>query len=93
MTQENPKIAAEADAIANTTIDKASAMVADASSKNFVGKNEIQAQVNTHKTVAKSVHKPTTRPMAKPSAHSPRPISTASKPSAKSGGDDVWESF
>jgi hypothetical protein len=65
-------------------------MVADASSKNFVGKNEIQAQVNTHKTLT---HKPTPRPMAKPSAHSPRPISTASKPSAKSGGDDVWESF
>lgn len=52
------KITAEADAIANATIDKASA-----SSKNFVGKNEIQAQVNTHKTVAKPVHKPTTRPM------------------------------
>ncbi|MGZ9267483.1 MAG: hypothetical protein ACXW33_10300, partial [Sulfuricurvum sp.] len=38
MTQENAKIAAEADSIANATIDKAQAMVEDASSKNFVGK-------------------------------------------------------
>jgi len=91
MTQENAKIAAEADAIANATIDKASAMVADASSKNFVGKNEIQAQVNTHKTLT---HKPTTRPMTKPSATlSPRPASPAPKPSIKSSNDDVWESF
>jgi methyl-accepting chemotaxis protein len=91
MTQENAKIAAEADAIANATIDKASAMVADASSKNFVGKNEIQAQVNTHKS---ATHKPTTRPMAKPSAPlSARPASPAPKPSVKSSNDDVWESF
>jgi methyl-accepting chemotaxis protein len=90
MTQENAKIAAEADNIANATIEKAQAMVTDASSKNFVGKHEIQASVQMHKPVT---HKPTSRPMAKPSAHSPRPISAASKPSAKSGGDDVWESF
>ncbi|MDP3292256.1 MAG: methyl-accepting chemotaxis protein, partial [Sulfuricurvum sp.] len=90
MTQENAKIAAEADAIANATIDKASAMVADASSKNFVGKHEIQAQVNTHKT---ATHKPTTRPMVKPSAPLSRPASPAPKPSVKSSNDDVWESF
>jgi methyl-accepting chemotaxis protein len=87
MTQENAKIAAEADNIANATIDKASAMVADASSKNFVGKHDIQASVQMHRTVSKS-H---SRPIAKSSA----PLARASTPPPKSskGGEDVWESF
>jgi methyl-accepting chemotaxis protein len=38
MTQENARIAGEADAIANATIEKADAMVEDSLSKNFIGK-------------------------------------------------------
>src|SRR3989339_1697649 len=41
MTQENAKVAAQADAIANATISKAEAMVEDTLSKEFIGKNEI----------------------------------------------------
>jgi methyl-accepting chemotaxis protein len=41
MTQENAKVAAQADAIANATISKAEAMVEEAFSKEFVGKNAI----------------------------------------------------
>jgi len=41
MTQENAKVAAQADAIANATIQKAQAMVEDTLSKEFIGKNEI----------------------------------------------------
>ena len=43
MTQENAKVAAEADRIADTTIEKAEIMVEDALSKNFIGKEKIQA--------------------------------------------------
>ena len=42
MTQENAKIAAEADTIANATIEKATAMVEDAASKNFLGKEQFK---------------------------------------------------
>jgi hypothetical protein len=41
MTQENAKVAAQADDIANATISKAEAMVNEALSKEFVGKNGI----------------------------------------------------
>ena len=41
MTQENAKVASQADSIANATIDKAQAMVDDASSKQFIGKEQI----------------------------------------------------
>ena len=41
MTQENAKVAAQADDIANATISKAEAMVNEAQSKEFVGKNGI----------------------------------------------------
>src|SRR3989339_1303541 len=57
MTQENAKIAAEADAIANATIDKAQAMVTDASSKEFVGKDKINSQtLHVKKMTHQSVH-------------------------------------
>ncbi|MDP3266999.1 MAG: methyl-accepting chemotaxis protein [Sulfuricurvum sp.] len=45
MTQENAKIAAEADTIANATIEKATAMVEDAASKNFIGKEQIKGKL------------------------------------------------
>ena len=54
MTQENAKIAAEADGIANATIDKAQAMVEDALSKNFVGKSEIQNSMHRGRMGSKS---------------------------------------
>ena len=41
MTQENAKIAGEADSIANATISKAKTMVQDASSKEFIGKDKL----------------------------------------------------
>jgi methyl-accepting chemotaxis protein-2 (aspartate sensor receptor) len=88
MTQENAKIAAEADNIANSTIDKAQAMVTDASSKNFVGKSDIQASGMHHNT-ARPAHKPAAR-----SAHKAAPAAKPATfvPTAKSE-DDIWESF
>ncbi|MBV5321978.1 MAG: hypothetical protein JZU62_09830, partial [Sulfuricurvum sp.] len=84
MTQENAKIAAEADNIANNTIEKAQAMVTDASSKNFVGKSDIQATVHMHQSTARPPHKTVSRSVT---SHAP------SKSSAKSHDDDVWENF
>ncbi|MBV5322007.1 MAG: hypothetical protein JZU62_09975, partial [Sulfuricurvum sp.] len=60
--------------------EKAQAMVTDASSKNFVGKNEIQTHVHT----ARPVHKTVSRSVV---SHAPI------KSSAKSHDDDVWENF
>jgi methyl-accepting chemotaxis protein len=94
MTQENAKIAAEADSIANATIDKATAMVADASSKNFVGKSAIHATQPVKNVVARA-HKPVhTMPVR--AAHTAvssikKPMPTPTKPSKHDG--DVWESF
>ncbi|MCX6074430.1 MAG: methyl-accepting chemotaxis protein [Campylobacterales bacterium] len=84
MTQENAKIAAEADSIANVTIDKAIAMVEDASSKNFVGKNEIQRGRMAAKPQQRSAPRASTFVSSKKSA----PAKTA-----KHGNADVWESF
>ena len=41
MTQQNAKIASSADSIANATLQKASLMVKDASSKEFIGKDKL----------------------------------------------------
>jgi methyl-accepting chemotaxis protein len=88
MTQENAKIAAEADGIANATIDKAQAMVEDASSKNFVGKNQIQQSIQKSHTPPK-IHQ---RPAHKSSTFTSSKKSTPAK-SIKHTDDDIWESF
>ena len=88
MTQENAKIAAEADSIANSTIDKATAMVEDASSKNFVGKNDIQ---RAH-SAPKHQPKPQQRTAPKASAFVGNKKSTPVK-TAKNDNNDIWESF
>jgi methyl-accepting chemotaxis protein len=41
MTQENAKIAAQADTIADATIEKAQGMVADTLQMNFIGKSKV----------------------------------------------------
>lgn len=89
MTQENAKIAAEADNIANSTIDKAQAMVSDASSKNFVGKSDIQASAMHHQSPTRPAHKSASRSAHK-AAQSAKPATFV--PTAKSE-DDIWESF
>ncbi len=89
MTQENAKVAAQADSIANATISKAEAMVQDAQSKEFVGKENIQhksratakpAQVAKAVNAAKPVH-------VKKSQSQTKAISNAKN------DDDIWESF
>ena len=88
MTQENAKIAAEADGIANATIDKAQAMVEDASSKNFVGKSQIQQSIQKSHTPPKT-HQ---RPAHKSSTFTSSKKSIPAK-SIKHTDDDIWESF
>ena len=90
MTQENAKIAAEADSIANATIDKAQAMVADASSKNFVGKEQIKGSGSKH-AVMSHVQ---TRPVMRKTAHVPikKSFPSTSKPAIQDD-NDIWESF
>ena len=100
MTQENAKVAAQADAIANATIDKAQAMVNDASSKEFVGKDKINSQtLHVKKMTHQSVHaaKPTIHVKQQPAVKlasvpaTKRNPSSLAKPSKHEG--DVWESF
>lgn len=91
MTQENAKVAAQADSIANTTIDKAEAMVEDASSKEFNGKSNIRATQTTQRTsrptqVAKAVN------AAKPVHVKNNQSQTKAIPNIKND-DDIWESF
>jgi methyl-accepting chemotaxis protein len=87
MTQENAKVAAQADAIANATISKAEAMVEDALSKEFVGKNNIRAQTKASSKTTNSL------------AHSSKPTvikQSHSKaiPNIKPNHNhDVWENF
>jgi len=81
MTQENAKVAAKADSIAEATINKARAMVEDASSKEFVGKSDIRASQTNSKEVVK-------KPQTKETMKQPEPKRVSSKPSS-----DVWESF
>jgi len=88
MTQENAKIAAEADSIADATIDKARAMVDDASSKNFIGKDKIQSAAVHERSVSK-LHQ---RPAPKASTFAAKKHTPAPKLS-KHDDDDIWESF
>jgi methyl-accepting chemotaxis protein len=90
MTQENAKIAAQADTIADATIEKAQAMVDDASAKNFIGKDQMQVAVISKAAPIRS--KP--RPMAKKSISPSVKKSTLmpTKPQSNDDGD-IWESF
>jgi methyl-accepting chemotaxis protein len=90
MTQENAKIAAQADTIADATIEKAQAMVDDASAKNFIGKDQMQVAVISQAAPIRS--KP--RPMAKKSISPSVKKSTLmpTKPQSNDDGD-IWESF
>ena len=87
MTQENAKVAAQADSIANATIQKAQAMVEDALSKEFVGKNNIRTTQTSQRT-SKPVQ------AAKPVVVSKGKYASnaIAKNSSKHDGD-VWESF
>jgi methyl-accepting chemotaxis protein len=86
MTQENAKVAAQADSIANATISKAQAMVEDAQSKEFVGKNNIRATAT--RTNAKPVQ------AAKPVVVSKgKYASNAIAKNSSKHESDVWESF
>ncbi|MDD3856398.1 methyl-accepting chemotaxis protein [Sulfurimonas sp.] len=85
MTQENAKVAAQADAIANATISKAEAMVQDAQSKEFVGKNNIRATAT--RTNAKPVQ------AAKPVVVKQKYASNAIAKNSSKHESDVWESF
>jgi methyl-accepting chemotaxis protein len=87
MTQENAKVAAQADAIANATISKAEAMVEDAQSKEFVGKNNIRA-TQSHTRASQSVQ------AAKPVVVSKgKYASNAIAKNSSKHESDVWESF
>ncbi|PNV84505.1 MAG: hypothetical protein C0627_00620 [Sulfurimonas sp.] len=87
MTQENAKVAAQADSIANATIEKAEAMVQDAQSKEFVGKNNIRATQTTQRT-----NKPAQA--AKPVVVSKNTHTSKALPKKGSAHDgDVWENF
>ncbi|MBS4066970.1 MAG: hypothetical protein KGZ62_00005, partial [Sulfurimonas sp.] len=85
MTQENAKVAAQADSIANATISKAEAMVQDALSKEFVGKNNIRATAT--RTNAKPVQ------AAKPVVVKQKYASNAIAKNSSKHESDVWESF
>jgi methyl-accepting chemotaxis protein len=90
MTQENAKIAAEADNIANATIDKAQAMVEDASSKNFIGKDKIRNTAGHEHTATKTHQRPAIKGSTPTAKKNPQP-SAIIKSSHSS--DDAWESF
>ena len=86
MTQENAKIANEADSIANATISKAEAMVQDASSKEFTGKENIKNQtLHVKKQPSKPIH------AAKPVHVKSTSNEIKAIPNSKDG--QVWESF
>ncbi|MCX6076769.1 MAG: methyl-accepting chemotaxis protein, partial [Campylobacterales bacterium] len=83
MTQENAKVAAQADSIANATIQKAEAMVKDALSKEFVGKDKIN-------TSSQNRHIQAARPaVVTQHANANTKVIAGSK---KHSGD-VWENF
>jgi len=87
MTQENAKVAAQADSIANATISKAQAMVQDAQSKEFVGKNNIRAK-ESHTRASHSVQ------AAKPVVVSKgKYASNAIAKNSSKHESDVWENF
>jgi hypothetical protein len=91
MTQENAKVAAQADAIANATISTAQAMVQDALSKEFVGKSNIRATQSSttgiNATTSKPVH------AAKPVVAKQKYASNAIAKNSSKHESDVWESF
>jgi methyl-accepting chemotaxis protein len=92
MTQENAKVAAQADAIANATISKAEAMVQDALSKEFVGKSNIRAtQSSTTGINATRTSKPVQA--AKPVVAKQKYASNAIAKNSSKHESDVWESF
>jgi len=92
MTQENAKVAAQADAIANATISKAQAMVQDALSKEFVGKSNIRAtQSSTTGINATRTSKPVQA--AKPVVAKQKYASNAIAKNSSKHESDVWESF
>jgi len=87
MTQENAKVAAQADSIANATISKAEAMVQDAQSKEFVGKNNIRAK-ESHTRASQSVQAAKPVVVAKGKYASNAIAKNSSKHES-----DVWENF
>ena len=92
MTQENAKVAAQADSIANATISKAEAMVQDAQSKEFVGKSNIRAtQSSTTGINATRTSKPVQA--AKPVVAKQKYASNAIAKNSSKHESDVWESF
>jgi len=88
MTQQNAKIATEADSIANATIEKAELMVNDANSKNFVGKENIKSQVSHVKKQTSRVSQVAIKPVHVKKASNETNVKVASK-----NEDEVWESF
>ncbi len=89
MTQENAKIAAEADTIADATIEKAQAMVDDASAKNFTGKDQMQVAVISKNTPIRS--KP--RPIAKNTSSTIKKSAPMPTKPQNNDDSDIWESF
>jgi len=92
MTQENAKVAAQADSIANATISKAQAMVEDAQSKEFVGKNNIRATATRTNAPLSRTSKPVQA--AKPVVVSKgKYASNAIAKNSSKHESDVWENF
>ncbi|MFA6138898.1 MAG: methyl-accepting chemotaxis protein [Sulfurimonas sp.] len=83
MTQENAKVAAQADSIANATIQKAEAMVKDALSKEFVGKDKIN-------TSSQNRHIQASRPTVV-TQHANANVKVIT--GAKKHNGEVWENF
>ncbi|MFA6138886.1 MAG: methyl-accepting chemotaxis protein [Sulfurimonas sp.] len=83
MTQENAKVAAQADSIANATIQKAEAMVQDALSKEFVGKDKIN-------TSSQNRHIQTAKPTVV-TQHANANVKVIT--GAKKHNGEVWENF
>ena len=92
MTQENAKIAAQADSIANATIQKAEAMVKDALSKEFVGKSNISA-TQSSTTGIKATRTSKLVQAAKPVVAKQKYASNAIAKNSSKHESDVWESF
>jgi methyl-accepting chemotaxis protein len=90
MTQENAKVAAQADSIANATISKAEAMVQDALSKEFVGKSNIRATTTKTSPLSR-----TSKPVqaAKPVVAKQKYASNAIAKNSSKHESDVWENF
>jgi methyl-accepting chemotaxis protein len=91
MTQENAKVAAQADSIADATIHKAQVMVDDASSKEFVGKGDINTSQTKKSVITQKKPMSSVKPVA---VEKPRAIKkNISTPAKALKNDDVWENF